>query len=114
MQIVLLGIGRYLVGCIYTYKEMELMDNLIPSRLYPKFARKIKSRVDMVIQDTVPHKSFSAVRRGQTKAVRYPVGGVTSGNETVMQTNEPELTQYGTDHGDLTLQGSQSYRNTAL
>ena len=111
VQIILLVIGRYFVGCMYTYKEMELMDNVIPLRLYPKFARQMKSRVDIVIQDTVSRKSFSTVRRGQMKCP--VVGGATSGTQMVTQTNEPELTRYR-DNDDQTQQASPSYRNTAV
>ena len=42
MQIVLLGAGRYLLGFIFTSREIELMDNSIPEKLYPQCVKRIR------------------------------------------------------------------------
>lgn len=49
MQIVLLGTGRYLLGFILPSREIELMDNPIPQKLYPECVKRMKGE-SMVYQ----------------------------------------------------------------
>ena len=65
VQIVLLAISRYFVGYIFTFREMDLMDSLIPSQLYPKCARKMRSGDGVMGQETVVLHSFTAAGTGE-------------------------------------------------
>ena len=107
LQIILLAIGRYFVGCIFTYREMELMDNLIPAQLYPKCARKMKSGEGKVVQDTMTLKSLTATNKAEESGNKHQEAMGNSDIEVVVtQYETPDLARHGVGGSDRPRQES--------
>ena len=126
VQIILLAIGRYLVGYIFTFQEMELMDSLIPTQLYPKCARKVTRGEGVAAgEETLTFKLLSTAekeeRLGKDEMTRVgmekhkeAMDDFSGVQVVVTQYQTPDLTRHRVGNGDASLKQSTSSRSTEV
>ena len=126
VQIVLLAISRYFVGYIFTFREMDLMDSVIPIQLFPKWLRKMRSGdVMWGIETTVVKGEEGKEKDKVERAIEFEITGKyeeamrsSEGNcvqVVVTQYETPQLARHGVGSDDpLQQQGSLSHRSTEV
>ena len=126
VQIILLAIGRYFIGYIFTFQEMELMDSLIPAQLYPKCARKVTRREGVAAgEEALTFKLLSTAekeeRLGKDEMTRVgmekhkeAMGDFGGAQVVVTQYQTPDLTRHRVGNDDASMKQSTSSRSTEV